>query len=558
MVVPSLNVLFSPDLWNIALQKFCEATRLTVKLYDTDAQVVFGPIHPTPFFQAFSDKGYEPGIFAECVRRCLVPSGEQAGIRQVEIVSQFYGLSVIGTSLSLEGRIVGAAVAGYAFIDFSQVSEVNRLARDSGIEFDQLWRLAREQKPVPKSRIIVNGELLQVIGDSLLRENFRTRQYEEAVQQLENAARAKDDFLAVVSHELRTPLTPILMWTHVLNQNSKPSEIPRAMEVIRRNANLQLRLIEDLLDMNRATKGKMNVVLAEEDVSMILRSAVESVRSDAAEKRITLDFAESDKCAMALADAGRLQQVFTNILVNAVKFTPHGGAIRVSLAEVGGGVVVKVRDTGQGIAPEFLPHAFEMFRQQEIGTRRSHSGLGIGLALVKSLVGLHGGNVQVNSEGSGFGTEVVVTLPALAPEVQTQAPDEPALTSRVPSALGGLSILVVEDSDDARNATEWLLRSLGAQVNSARNGREALKALFDAPPDLVLCDLAMPRMDGFEFLAELQHIRGTMHPQVIAVSGLTTEADHQRTREAGFASHVDKPFDAAALLSAIKKAQCAA
>ncbi|MBI2818259.1 MAG: PocR ligand-binding domain-containing protein [Acidobacteria bacterium] len=407
-MIPSNDVLFSSDLWKPALEKFADATHLTVKLFDAEERVVFGPIHPTPFFQLFDERGYDPGIFAECARRGLAQVAEQANARPAVVVSQYYGLAVIGTSLVLDGKIVGAAVGGYAFVDFSQVSEIQRLAHEAGIKFELLWQVAREQKPVPRRRLIVHGELLQVLGDALLRENYRTRQHEQAVVELEKAARAKDEFLAVVSHELRTPLTPILVWTHMLKSDNDPSQIPRAMEMINRNVKLQLRLIEDLLDLNRTARSKMNLELAEHDVSAVLRSAVENIQGEANNKHIRLDLVGAGEPLRVQADAGRLQQVFANILINAVKFTPEGGAIQVSVADEDGNAVVKFRDNGQGIAPEFLPHVFEMFRQQEDGMRRSHSGLGIGLALVKSLVELHGGDVKVKSEGLGLGTEVTV------------------------------------------------------------------------------------------------------------------------------------------------------
>ena len=185
---PASDVLFSSDLWLQALERYGRDTHLSVKLFGADERVVFGPIHPTPLFQLFEEKGYDPGIFVECARNCLA----QTESRPAVMVSKFYGLAVVGTSLMLEGKTVGAAVAGYAFVDFSQLAEVQHLARDAGIKFEQLWQVAREQKPVPQQRLILNGELLQVLGDALLRENYRTRQYEDTVLKLEEVAKAKE------------------------------------------------------------------------------------------------------------------------------------------------------------------------------------------------------------------------------------------------------------------------------------------------------------------------------------------------------------------------------
>ena len=255
---------------------------------------------------------------------------------------------------------------------------------------------------------------------------------QEARQEAEAANRAKDEFLAVVSHELRTPLTPILICTHMLKADSNPSQIERAMEMIERNVKLQLRLIEDLLDLNRMEMKKLNLERTEDDVSAILRSSVETMRGGAKQKRITLQLDGADEPLRIYADAGRLQQVFTNVLGNAVKFTPDGGAILVRLANEGDHATVKFQDTGEGIAPEFLPHVFEMFRQQEAGTQRAYPGLGIGLALVKSLVELHGGNIAVKSNGPGPGTEVTVRLPLLSSALGAD-PIRPQAASRVRS-----------------------------------------------------------------------------------------------------------------------------
>jgi len=176
MISPLSNALFSPDPWEIALEKYASSVHLTVRLFDTDGGTVFGPVHPTPLFQLFDEAGYDPGIFAECARRCIA----QADKRGAVLVSQYHGLTVVGASLVLEARTVGAAVSGYAFADFSQVSEIQLLAHHAGIAFERLWDIARKQPPVPQQRLVVQGELLQVLGDALLRENYRTRQYEQA------------------------------------------------------------------------------------------------------------------------------------------------------------------------------------------------------------------------------------------------------------------------------------------------------------------------------------------------------------------------------------------
>jgi CheY-like chemotaxis protein/anti-sigma regulatory factor (Ser/Thr protein kinase) len=251
-------------------------------------------------------------------------------------------------------------------------------------------------------------------------------------------------------------------------------------------------------------------------------------------------------------DAGRLQQVFRNILSNAVKFTPSGGNLRVAVRQEANDAMIVFTDTGKGIAPEFLPFVFEMFRQQEQGTRREHEGLGIGMALVKRLTELQKGTVSVASAGAGRGTEVTVRLPLAAKIPDLDDTAQPAAQPAV-SPLAGLSILVVEDAEDARESLRLILQGLGARVSVARDGREALDMIHEVDPELVLCDLRMPQMDGFEFMRELHRASG-IHPPVVAVSGLASDTDRERTREAGFQAHLKKPFDVAEIVATARAA----
>jgi signal transduction histidine kinase len=397
-------------------------------MYGRDGNVARVPINVTPLFGLFQDIGYQPGIFGNCARQCLA----QITNRPVVVVVPSYGLAVVGASLMLEGQTAGAVVAGYAFIDCCTASTVELLARQAGAPVDHLRSVARITPSMPQRRLVVNGELLQVLGNAILRENLRTRQYEEKSAELVAAAATKDEFLAVIAHELRAPLAPIMLRLQRLQGERDPARIDESAAVIERNVRLQVRLVEDLLDLSRAARGAIKLALQPLDLGVEAGSAVTFARETARERNIVLQLMTPDQPLPILADRDRLQQIFQNLLGNALKFTPAGGTVTVTVHHRNRSGIVSIADTGQGITLEFLPFVFEMFRREDPGHGHGRHGLGIGLALVRRLVELHGGDIRVTSAGISRGTEVVVRVPLVR-----DVPDVlPSLLRLIPSDAG--------------------------------------------------------------------------------------------------------------------------
>src|SRR5688572_2400154 len=540
------NAIFGSDAWRTALDKYAEATGLTVRLYGADAEVALDSTHVTPLVALFREHGFDPGLFGACARRCLT----QTYARPIVLADEQHGLTVIGTSLVLEDVVVGAAVAGYALSEFPNVSAVQRWAQAARLPLYRLWEIMRKKSPVPERRLVLHGDLLKVLGEALLRASHRTLQHEDAVLKLNAAAAAKDEFLAVLSHELRAPLAPIVGWAGVMKKSQTMAQVRVAAEAIERNALLQSRMVDDLLDTSRIAQRSIRLDLQTHELSALLRAAVEMSVEDMRKHAIRLEFTDSPEPLFVRGDAGRLQQVFQNIISNAVKFTPSEGSIRIAISGAAGAAQVTVADSGVGITPEFLPFVFDIFRQQEEGLRRKYDGLGIGLSLVKQLTELHHGTVAISSAGIGTGTKVTIRLPLIAETADRL--DRPAESGLAAAQLTGLSILVVEHSEDAREFLRILLERLGATVSTARDGAEALDTTLYFAADVVLCDVRLPRMDGYEFIRELR--QRPVHPPVVAISGLASEDDLRRAREAGFHAHIKKPFDATAVIAAVEAA----
>jgi signal transduction histidine kinase/ActR/RegA family two-component response regulator len=369
------------------------------------------------------------------------------------------------------------------------------------------------------------------------------------------ASQLKDEFLATLSHELRTPMTPILGWAQILQRSSDdPGKVLQAAEVIERNARAQNRIVDDLLDMSRIISGKVRLDVRLVDLAEIGEAAMDTVAAAAAARGNRLEKDIEPGQPRVRADPHRMQQVLWNLLSNAIKFTGSGGSVCVALRHAGPNVEVEVRDTGQGIAPNFLPHVFERFRQADSSNTRQHAGLGLGLAIVKELVELHGGRVRADSAGIGLGSTFTVSLPA-APLVEDRmAGRTPMPPARFPVAsLAGTRLLLVDDEADARALVEDMLRQAGAEVTSAASAREAMEKFAMARPDALLSDIGMPEENGYDLIRRVRALpleSGGGVP-AIALTAFARPEDRSRALAAGFQRHLSKPLEQEELLAAI-------
>jgi PAS domain S-box-containing protein len=361
-------------------------------------------------------------------------------------------------------------------------------------------------------------------------------------QTAEEANRLKDEFLAIMSHELRNPLNVILGYAELLLRMDEIKSAPhvyRMADAVKRNAVAQSKLIRDLLDLSRLRSGKLE--LNRETVSPVasIENAIETVSIDAEAKGVEINVVAPDDVLFVRADPVRLEQIIWNLLNNSVKFTPQGGRITVRLEEERDEIVLTVSDNGQGIDSSFLPHIFEIFRQADSGTSRAQSGMGIGLAVVQQLVELHGGSVSADSAGVGKGATFTIRLPRTA---NSKPHSSPAQALGIGS-LEGMSVLVVDDSEDTTEMVRHLLEIGGASVCSATSGSEALRIAREKEFDVVLSDISMPEMDGFEFLNRLRQLPGKEDLPAVALTGFGRPEDVQRASDKGFYAHLTKPFD---------------
>ncbi|MGC1307048.1 MAG: ATP-binding protein [Phormidesmis sp.] len=368
----------------------------------------------------------------------------------------------------------------------------------------------------------------------------------------ENANRVKDEFLAVISHELRTPLNPILGWASLLRRSDLGNDRQeRALEAIERNAKAQAQLINDLLDVSRILRGQLSLNHQALDPTPLIQAAIETAQLAADAKEITIQTQFEPNAGKVAADPSRLQQIIWNLLANAVKFTPAGGEVTVSLVPAGNHLQIAVSDNGKGIHADFLPFVFDRFYQEDTATTRRFGGLGLGLAIVRYLSELHGGTVQVTSAGENQGSTFTVSLPVTAR--LSSAASSPLTSQHRPSNLSGLHILVVDEDDSSLELLTFLLGHSGATVTAKSSGLKAIATLSEGLPDIIISAIAMPEMDGYKLMQQMKAVSESQGKEIpaIALTAYASELNHKKAISAGFKRHIAKPIEPDNLLKTV-------
>lgn len=501
---------------------------------DANPTALFGPSLPGKGVIRCVDVGDDPR-FGSGPDQWRIPSGHPA-------VRSYLSMPVVARS----GEALGTMFFGHPEAGvFTERTEriVGGIAAQAAVAIDNARLYEAAQHSAEERKILLESERL-------------------ARAEAERTSQMKDEFLATLSHELRTPLSAILGWAQVLRRGSRdPADLQRGLQTIERNARAQAQLIEDLLDMSRITSGKVLLDMQTVAPAPFIDAAIDTVRPAADAKNIRIEKFYAADVGTIAGDPARLQQVIWNLLSNAIKFTPSGGTVTIELAQHAGQVQIAVRDTGVGIRPEFITHVFERFRQADASTTRRHGGLGLGLSIVKHLIEQHGGTVRADSPGEGQGASFTIELPAATPAssagrsarammIRTPAPNTGEFTLR---DLKGVNVLVVDDDRDARELIFRILSDCQAQVRIAASAREAVDAMRASPPDLLISDLGMPEVDGFELLSWVRQLGRDHGGEVpaVALTAFARSEDRLRALEAGFSAHISKPVEPNELIAVV-------
>ena len=418
------------------------------------------------------------------------------------------------------------------------------------IEVQSYQKAAYQDEQATAMRMAANLTAVAIQNARLLERESTAR------AEAEESNRLKDEFLATVSHELRTPLTAILGWSRMLEAGSIADPMAgRAIETIRRNATAQSQIIDDILDVSRIITGKLYLDLHPIDLTPVIETAVNVVRPTAEAKGIQIETEFGSQPTVITGDANRLQQIIWNLLSNAIKFTPRGGRVSISVHESGNQVEVRVSDTGQGISRDFLPFVFDRFRQADSSSTRHHGGLGLGLAIARHLVEIHGGTIMAESPGEGKGAVFSIRLPSVGTSVAPLNKVTPEIAAKETfefnSQLEGIHVLLVEDDLDTLDLLSAALKHQKAIVTAVSSAAEALASIRAATPDIVVSDIAMPDEDGYELIKKIQAMGNGQPPPVIAITAYAKEEDRQKALSSGFESYLAKPIELSELVKAV-------
>ncbi len=560
------------DPWRV-LENFCRSARQIVEAQEAAVGLINGDRETLHYFYrcatnedgAAAPSAAVPKV-AERALNYLIKKRRPLRLSDADDLLRTNGKTTGGVQSFLGAPILSSGeVCGWIYLlnklnadDFSEADE--RLAATLATQVAIAYENARLYTDAQRHA----SELLQEITERKQAEEQRAQllvREQEARAEAEQANRTKDEFLATLSHELRTPLSAILGWSHLVRTGKlDDTQMSRAFETIERNARSQSQLIDDLLDVSRIITGKLQIEARPIDIVTVIEAAIEAVRPAFELKGIRFETGEETEACLVPGDANRLQQIFWNLFSNAIKFTPENGQVTVEVNFDASQVNVSVRDSGIGIAPEFLPYIFDRFRQADGSTTRVHGGLGLGLSIVKHLVQLHNGSVQVASEGKGKGTTFTVGFP-LAPPASAENSDsdfacEPegnGLSEDSSALLKGLRILIVDDEEDSRDLVSAILSRCGSEVRCCESAAEAIITFRSWKPDLLVSDIGMPVEDGYTLIKKLRKLRMKLAHEspAVALTAYATDDDRERTLSAGFQAHVTKPIDPDTLVRSI-------
>ena len=466
------------------------------------------------------------------------------------------GISVLENVRRLAPFTISVVLTGFASVE-TAISALRHGAYDYLVKpclIDELKHVVR--RGIEHRRLMIaeretRAELERLNRDLEMRVEERTAELRKVNEDLAAANRAKDVFLATLSHELRTPLTPVLGWVNLLRSGKgvDAALLAQGLDAIERNARLQTRLVDDLLDVSRVVSGKLRIEREPVDLRGVVESALDTVREAAWARRIEMSIEMPDVPVVVRGSAMRLEQIVWNLLSNAIKFTPEGGRVAVRLSSGDGECRVVVEDTGVGITNDFLPHVFDSFQQADGSTTRQFGGLGLGLAIVRALAELHDGWVRAESEGADKGARFTFALPCAQDERLRGREEKSGAHDHVESR----TILIVEDSGETLELLRVLFTRAGYRVLTAASAAEALQLAQESRPGVVVSDIGMPDLDGHELLARLRRIPGLEKVPAVALSGYAQTEDRDRALAAGFSVHLAKPVDPESLMHVVRR-----